>query len=480
MRQLVWFQRDLRLDDHAPIQRALATKKPCLFAYFHDPQLAQGEANQAWLAASLENLRQSLQSKGAELLLNEGEFKTHFEDVLRRYQITEVFYHFELGEPYHTLQQHALAVCKQLKIKLTPFDQAWLPPETLLTQQGKPYGVYTPFSKKMFGLLDEVAKAEGAANWSNLNAMDVEPCDTHLPPSLDRLKNTGWAKRLLNHWQVGEQAAWKQANHFLTDRVDHYPKQRDFPSIEGTSQLSIHLHFGEISSVALLEACRQALISRPANSDAVQAFIRQLIWREFARYLLFFNPHLQTQAYQAKFNQLSWPAANEKVKAWQIGHTGVPIIDAGMRQLWQTGWMHNRVRMLVASWLTKNLNQHWLVGQQWFEHTLLDADIANNVMGWQWVAGCGVDAAPYFRLFNPVVQSEKFDPQGQYIRRWVPELAPLPHHLIHAPWEASSIIKQQFPALAAQYPLQDPNLKQSRLDHQQRVQSLKMMTFDNE
>ncbi|AHF00539.1 deoxyribodipyrimidine photolyase [Thiomicrospira aerophila AL3] len=477
MRQLIWFQRDLRLNDHAPIHHALATEHSCLFAYFHDPQLTQGEANQAWLAASLEKLQQSLKSKGADLLISDGSFKNHFEDVLNRYQITEVLYHFEQGEPYYTLQQQALEVCKQLKVKLTPFDQAWLSPESILTQQGKPYGVYTPFSKKVFSLLDEVPKAEGAANWSNLKTIDLEPSDANIPASLARIKNTQWAKRLLSHWQMGEQAAWQQANNFLTDSIHHYPKQRDFPSIMGTSQLSIHLHFGEISSVAILEACRNAITSRPADSEAIHAFIRQLIWREFARYLLFFNPDLQTQAYQAKFNQLSWPAPDEQVTAWQTGHTGVPIIDAGMRQLWQTGWMHNRVRMLVASWLTKNLNQHWLVGQQWFEHTLLDADIANNVMGWQWVAGCGVDAAPYFRLFNPVVQSEKFDPQGHYIRKWMPELAPLPNHLIHAPWEAASIIKQQFPALAAQYPLHDPNLKQSRLEHQQRVQTLKMMTL---
>lgn len=475
MRQLVWFQRDLRLMDHAPIHQALNRKQATLFAYFHDPQQAQGEANQAWLAMSLKKLQTDLRTKNADLLLTEGVFSEEFKRILTTYRVQEVLYHFELGEPYQTIQQQALAVCQHLKVKLTPFDQAWLSPENLLTQQGKPYGVYTPFSKKVFSLLDEVPRPEGEANWKNLQPVSLESADNQLPKSLNKIVNTNWATQLISQWQVGEAAAADQAKYFLTDHIQHYPEQRDFPSVNGTSQLSIHLHFGEISSAALLEQCRQQLANQPTHSDAIYSFIRQLIWREFARYLLFFNPQLINQAYQTKFNKLDWPEPNEQVTAWQQGRTGVPIIDAGMRQLWHTGWMHNRVRMLVASWLTKNLNQHWLVGQAWFENTLLDADIANNAMGWQWVAGCGVDAAPYFRLFNPVVQSEKFDPQGHYIRKWLPELKPLPNQLIHAPWEATSIIRQQFPTLAANYPLHDPNLKQARLDHQQRVQTLKMM-----
>ncbi|SFR62777.1 deoxyribodipyrimidine photo-lyase [Thiomicrospira sp. ALE5] len=477
MRQLIWFQRDLRLQDHAPIHRALSNGGACLFGYIHDPALAQGEANQAWLVKSLESLQQDLQEKGANLLVAEGPFDHEFERILIKHKITDVLYHFELGEPYQTAQQHALRICKQHQVRLTPFDQTWLSPETILTQQGKPYGVYTPFSKKVMSQLDDVPKAEGQANWSQLKTIELEPKDTRPPQTLQKISSASWAQRMLKHWHIGEQAAWSLAKQFLTDKMTQYPNQRDFPGVSGTSQLSTHLHFGEISSTALLEQCRDALVNRPAHGDAIQSFIRQLIWREFARYLLFFNPKLQTHAYQEKFNHLDWPEPNESVMAWQKGVTGIPIIDAGMRQLWQTGWMHNRVRMLVASWLTKNLNQHWLIGQRWFEQTLIDADIPNNVMGWQWVAGCGVDAAPYFRLFNPVVQSEKFDPQGVYIRKWLPELTPLPTNILHAPWEAANSIKQQFPDIAAHYPLADPNLKQARLNHQQRVQQLKTMTL---
>lgn len=478
MNQLIWLQRDLRLQDHAPIQRALANKRPILFAYFHDPKQAQGRANQAWLAASLETFSHSLAAKGGSLVMPDGDFDLSFARILTEYDISEVLYHFELGEPYQTVQQHALKLCQEHQVRLTPFDQAWLAPETLLTQQNRPYGVYTPFSKKLLSLIDQVPKAKGQLDWRSFQPVTVQnQADLSLPVSLQECQEQPWAKKIMVHWQVGEAAAWQQAKAFLSDGVKQYAVNRDIPSSKGTSQLSIHLHFGEINSIALLQACLKQRAEEPQIEPAVADFIRQLIWREFARYLLFFNPKLQTQAYQEKFNHLQWPASDQNLIAWQKGQTGIPIIDAGMRQLWQTGWMHNRVRMLVASWLTKNLNQHWLIGQHWFEDTLLDADIPNNSMGWQWVAGCGVDAAPYFRLFNPVVQSEKFDPHGHYIRTWLPEISPLPNTLIHAPWQAQKVITQQFPSIAKHYPLTDPDLKQARLNHQQRVQALKVMTM---
>ena len=226
------------------------------------------------------------------------------------------------------------------------------------------------------------------------------------------------------------------------DVIEHYAESRDVPARHGTSRLSPHLHFGEISPRQIhFELERRAQCLEPRRRPDIEPFLRQLGWREFAHHLLFHYPKTPTEAFNARFADFQWarPDDTQRVR-WQQGRTGIPLVDAGMRELWHTGWMHNRVRMIVASFLTKNLRQHWLHGARWFWDTLVDANLANNTLGWQWVAGCGADAAPYFRVFNPVTQAMKFDPAGVYIRRWLPELADAPEALVHEPWKEPGLL----------------------------------------
>ena len=243
-----------------------------------------------------------------------------------------------------------------------------------------------------------------------------------------------WDKGMMDYWQVGENAAHKKYQDFLEDGVSNYKERRDFPAIGGTSLLSPQLHFGEISPLQLFYTARDYETQNPKQpTNGVSDILRQVVWREFSHSLLYHFPHTVTDPLYEKYATFKWETNYDHLKCWQRGMTGYPIIDAGMRQLYATGYMHNRVRMIASSFLCKNLLIHWREGEAWFRDTLVDADLANNTMGWQWVAGCGADAAPYYRIFNPLLQSEKFDKQGEYIRRWVPELSKLNNKEIHQP-----------------------------------------------
>jgi deoxyribodipyrimidine photo-lyase len=476
MTTLVWLQRDLRLQDHAALHYAIARQKPYVVGYFHDPDALIGEANALWLAHSLLALQHSLRERGGELLMIEGRFEDQLDQLIAQLDIDEVVYHFEVGEPFAGLQQQALAVCKRRQIPLIPFDQAWYPHEEVRSQKGGLYSVFTPYYKKMLTLLNRVAlpldaPAQLMAAPSNINA-DWRA----LPAHLHQLSQQPWAQTLSSTLQAGEQAAWQTLTDFNQHHLNGYPQQRDFPAQEATSSLSPHLHFGEISAIEATSSLQNLKAHPDYLIHAIDSVIRQLAWREFGRYLLFFNPALQQQAFQSKFQTFPWsdnPTAHQR---WQRGQTGIPIIDAGMRQLWQTGRQHNRVRMLCASWLSKNLNLPWTLGQAWYNNTLFDADPANNAMGWQWVAGCGVDAAPYYRLFNPVIQSEKFDPQAAYIKRWLPELKSAPPALLHAPWKHQPTLREYGIKLGETYPILNEDLEQTRQHHLQRVEANKRYT----
>lgn len=509
MNRLVWLQREFRLTALPALEAALlmqsedysgetdsANSKQSLegviFAYFHDPEQTVGDANSVWLAHSLLNLQQAIRAKGGDLWIIEGGFESQFSQLLSRYQIKQVFYTFQVGTPFKTLQQLALEVCQKLNVALEPFySEFLLEPDKIYNQQHNPYLVFTPFYKTLLAkqaLIEPLDESVG-----DLSATAVlKPFDQawlNLPDSLQALLDQPWAQKIMANmhasqsWQVGETAAWQKLQLFIESDLAHYDIDRDFPKLSATSVLSPHLHFGEINPRAIFFYLQALIADGAVQYDQAIPWLRQLVWKEFARHLLVNFPQTESEPfqtkYQAKYQYLPWhkddmsSQANEAYQAWQKGLTGIPIIDAGMRELWQTGTMHNRLRMLVASFLTKNLNQHWLLGKAWFDHTLFDADPANNVMGWQWVAGCGVDASPYYRLFNPVTQSTKFDADGVYIKTWLPELKALSKKAIHAPWEHAAECQAKGVVLGKDYPLPIVDLKQSRIAHLARVQAMK-------
>ncbi|MCK6372352.1 MAG: FAD-binding domain-containing protein, partial [Gammaproteobacteria bacterium] len=262
------------------------------------------------------------------------------------------------------------------------------------------------------------------------------------------------AAGLRARWQPGEASAQRSLRHFVDKSLADYPQRRDRCDLAGTSALSPHLHFGEIGPRQIWHALRSRAAGDSRIGAGAEAFLRQIGWREFSIHLLHHWPDLATRPFQPAYAQFPWRRAPAALRRWQRGHTGYPLVDAGMRELWTTGWMHNRVRMITASFLVKHLLIHWREGEAWFWDTLVDADLANNAASWQWVAGCGADAAPYFRIFNPVLQGQKFDPQGDYVRRWLPELARLPARYLHAPWQADpATLKSAGVGLGKDYPL---------------------------
>jgi deoxyribodipyrimidine photo-lyase len=278
--------------------------------------------------------------------------------------------------------------------------------------------------------------------------------------SLRLLPKIPWDGGLRKSWNPGEAGALERLDAFMDASLAGYQTQRDRPDVDGVSRLSPHLHFGEIGPRQIV----QVLAGAHRNLKDTEAYLRELGWREFAHHLLYHFPHTRDQPMDERFRHFHWAESDPALlNAWQRGQTGIPLVDAGMRQLWHCGWMHNRVRMVVASFLTKNLRMHWLEGARWFWDTLVDADLASNSLGWQWVAGCGADAAPYFRIFNPVLQGERFDPEGGYVRRWVPELANLPNRYLHKPWEApETVLESAGVQLGVHYPQPMVDLKQSR------------------
>ncbi|MDG6773818.1 deoxyribodipyrimidine photo-lyase [Thiomicrorhabdus sp. ZW0627] len=472
---LVWIQRELRLSYLPALQSALVNSEQVVLAYFHDPDQVIGEANSVRLAHSLNALNQQVIHRGGRLLMLEGDFKQNLRKLIEQNGINCIHYSHQVGEPFSSMQQQALGVCQDAGVALKPFfSEYWFEPGCILNKQQSPYVVFTPFYKAMMAKIDQMTPLD--AEVGDLSKTFVEPADSAwltLPQDLINKTGQAWSKKLAAHWQAGESAAWQRLEEFLEESLKNYASDRDFPALDATSGLSAALHFGEISSRAVYFHLLGLMESGRLKSEQVFPWIRQLAWREFARLLLWHFPQTQTEPFQSRFAGMPWLGENESTQAWYRGMTGIPIIDAGMRELWETGVMHNRVRMLVASFLTKNLNQHWLVGKSWFDETLVDADPANNVMGWQWVAGCGVDAAPYYRLFNPVRQSQQFDAEGVYIRRWVPEIASLSDRAVHSPWEHVQECEMKNIKLGETYPLPIVNLMLSRQEHLERVAVMK-------
>lgn len=435
---LIWFRRDLRLHDNPALSQALAVHEQLIPVYIHAPQeeptWEPGAASRWWLHHSLAALDKSLRERGTRLLVLQGESLPILRDLIKKTKAQAVYWN-RLYEPAMVVRDKTIkAALREDGIKAESFNGALLyEPCTIKTQAGDPYKVFTPFWKAC------VQHAVPAPPWeAPAQFKPPKSWPRSLPlDALNLLPRIDWYRGIAETWRPGEAAALDRLEYFLQSILQDYPKTHDLPGTDGVSRLSPHLHFGELSPRQIWMAVTHWAQGNPLENKAAQAYLRQLGWRDFAHEVLYHWPHTPEQPMREKFADYPWRRNyTDLLEAWQQGRTGYPIIDAGMRQLWQTGWMHNRLRMLVASLLTKNCRIHWQEGARWFWDTLVDADLANNTLGWQWVAGCGTDAAPYFRIFNPVRQSEKFDPEAQYIRRWVPEVARLPNRWIHQPWAA--------------------------------------------
>ena len=443
---LIWFRRDLRLDDHPALQAALRAGHQIVPVYIHAPDeeasWSPGAASLAWLRHSLIALDGSLRERGSRLILRAGPSLTALEQLIEETGAEAIYW----SRRYEPASIAADAVIKKALrtrgIHVESHNSALLcEPWTVATQQGDPYRVFTPFWRNASAHLD---------------ALNIKPAPGHLPlvdaaiasseiDALIPVPTPAWDAGFWKYWQPGEQGAHVRLAQCLDALQGGYLEQRDRPEIDGTSMLSPYLHFGEISPHRIMQTLQSAQHDARSITNT-DGYIRELGWREFSHHLLYHFPQTTDANLNPRFGSFGWADPDaDLLDAWKYGRTGIPLVDAGMRQLWQTGWMHNRVRMVVASFLTKNLRMHWLHGARWFWDTLVDADLANNTQGWQWSAGTGADAAPYFRVFNPVAQAQRFDPDGTYVRRWISGFEHLPDAALFEPWKHPELLVHHVP-----------------------------------
>lgn len=434
---LVWFRRDLRLIDNPALEAALRTHDCVVPIYIHAPDeeapWAPGAASQWWLHHSLVALNASLRKCGTHLHIARGASLDCLREIAAASGASAIYWN-RLYEP--AIKSRDAQIKSALREEGLHAESAkayvLFEPWEIATGQDQPYRVFTPYWRNARAKLlvrPPLAAPEAITGVAMDAGLSIE--------ALGLLPTINWDRGFHDGWRPGEVGAQAMFADFLDGVVADYAEDRDRPDRAGTSGLSPHLHFGEVSPMQIaweLEQKKQGRAAAKAE-EGMESFLRELGWREFSQHLLYYFPQMPEKNLNPRFDAFRWGRDDARaLRRWQQGRTGIPIVDAGMRELWVTGTMHNRVRMLVASFLTKNLRQDWRHGARWFWDTLLDADLANNSQGWQWTAGCGVDASPYFRIFNPVTQGEKFDPQGRYVKRWVRELADAPSSIVHKPW----------------------------------------------
>nr|WP_136249474.1 deoxyribodipyrimidine photo-lyase [Ningiella ruwaisensis] len=458
---IVWFRQDLRINDN-PALKAACDNGKVIPVYILDesaPEKAQlGGASKWWLHHALNDLADSFEQ---QLIVEQGDAKEILHRLADEFNATHVLWN-RMYEPWARERDADIkssfkdsnVVAKSLNGSLL-----WEPWE-ISKKDGGPYKVYTPYYRK------------GCLNHSEprypLDRPEIQ-CHNKVKKEaksqIDKLKllpDIPWDKTMREFWTVSEKAAGSKLHWFLNNAITEYKDQRNLPAVRGTSQLSPYLHFGQISPNQVWYAIKDAFHGN-TSGEGVDTYMSELGWREFSYHLLYHFDDIQKRNFNDKFNDFPWRSSDKDLKAWQKGQTGVPIVDAGMRELWQTGYMHNRVRMIVGSFLVKNLLLDWRKGERWFWDCLVDADTASNSASWQWVAGCGADAAPYFRIFNPVLQGEKFDKEGEYVKQYCPELKKLPKKYIHKPWEApQDVLEEANVSLGKDYPEPIVDLKDSR------------------
>ena len=448
---IVWFRKDLRLDDNAALAAAAQMDRPVIALYIREPEKAGtgplGAAQAWWLHHSLVSLGKALKALGTPLILRSGAAGDVLDDLMRETDADTVFWNRRHDPAGMAIDTEIKAALKANGFAARSFaGQLLHDPARLMTGEKKPYRVYTPFWKAL--------ERDGEPH-EPVDAPDTLSAPAKLPKS-EELDDwvllpvkPDWAATFREVWTPGEAAARERLDAFMDGAIDGYKADRDRPAIDATSLLSPHLALGEISPARVWHATR----GLKAAKDDVVHFRKELAWREFCHHLHFHFPALAEKNWNDRFDAFAWEASRKNFTLWTKGETGYPIVDAGMRQLWKHGWMHNRVRMITASFLIKHLMIDWRRGEKWFRDTLVDADAASNPANWQWVAGSGADASPFFRIFNPILQGEKFDPDGTYVRSFVPELEKLDAAFIHKPFDApESVLKKAGVELGKTYP----------------------------
>lgn len=434
---IVWFREDLRLADNPAVHWAANTGKSLVCVYVRETGKAAprplGGAAEWWLDKSLQSLAEALQSRGGKLILRSGDAQSVLPALVDETGADSVCWNRRYGQPERDGDSTLKTALKEKGIDCRSFNaRLLLEPWDLKTGSGGWYKVFTPFWRALQAHYRPAAPLPAPARVHTADADSERLEDWNLHPG-----EPDWSGGLGELWEPGEAGAQRRLDAFLDGPVSRYAATRNLPGLPGgTSRLSPHLRFGEIGPAQIWRAVQVRLAALGADEDSSSVFLSEIAWREFSYSLLYFNPALATENYNTRFDRMNWRQDKAGFVAWCRGRTGYPIVDAGMRELWHTGWMHNRIRMIAASFLTKHLLISWQRGEEWFWDTLVDADPASNPASWQWAAGSGVDAAPYFRIFNPISQAQKFDSEGDYVRRWCPELARLPDKFLHAPFEA--------------------------------------------
>lgn len=451
---IVLFDKDFRLHDH-PALTAATYRGSVIPVYIWSPEEGYGRKNSAshwWLHHTLLAFKERLNEYELSLVIRKGDRLSVLQSLLAETGATAIYFNERLEPKGRLIDSIWLEQLTSQEVEIKQFSSSVLQsPTHFRNGQGQPYKIYTAYLKRFLTEpvpwpLPVPLQLQGDSETYKSITVD----DLHLLP------NHSWYKKLHFHWQPGEMKAIEKWRSFLNEKLNRYDEERDYPAANSVSILAPHVAFGEISVRGIWHAIeREKQTVRNVHLlTSMETFQKQLIWRDFAYHQLVHYPEMCTEPLRSQFISFPWKEDEEALRRWKRGQTGYPIVDAGMRQLWETGWMHNRVRMIVASFLVKHLLIPWQEGERWFAETLVDYDTANNAMGWQWSAGCGIDAAPYFRIFNPILQGEKFDQEGLYIRQWIPELANIPSSYIHEPWKAPPVVLQQANVqLGETYPL---------------------------
>ena len=450
MSAIVWFYRDLRLSDHPALSAARARHEHIVPVFILDEGTDNpwpiGAASRWWLHHSLQRLDGSLRQRGSRLVIRRGN-PLHVLKTLAGETGAGAVYWCRRYEPdIRTRDRHIADALNKDGLDIHVSGGSLLfEPEAVSNRSGEPYRVFTPFWKALVARSSMIPEPEPPPG--DLPEVDSAIVSEGID-SLELLPRIPWDGGLKENWTPGEAGAQQRIEAFLAGGAQAYAQKRDRADLPGSSRMSPHLAWGEISPRQLWWLVKQAQAGAGGES-----YLREVGWREFSYHLLWHFPETTTRPLDPRFEDFEWRDDKASLEAWQRGLTGIPMVDAGMRELWHAGWMHNRLRMVVASFLTKNLLIPWQKGSRWFWDTLVDADLANNTQGWQWTAGCGADAAPYFRIFNPVSQAEKADPEGDYVRRWIPELSRLPGKHLQQPWKApAKVLEEAGVKLGRDYP----------------------------